>query len=155
MSSTQIHSRSLWASCPPVKMFGVGRPSSVSADPSVPPRIAVCFGSSPTRLTASSRCAKISGVVLERVAHVPVLDLRLDLDRAALVGRGNVRRDPAQELDVLVEQVVLEVADDEADLHLGRVAGDHDRVDVALALVRRLRRQPVLRQPVDPPRLRA
>ena len=45
----------------------------------------------------------------------------------------------AQELDVLVEQVVLEVADDEAELDLGRVARDHDRMDVALALLRRLR----------------
>ena len=41
MSSTLIHSRSEWKSFPPAKTFGVGRPSSVSREPSVPPRIDV------------------------------------------------------------------------------------------------------------------
>ena len=39
MSCTLIHSRTEWYSLPPVKMFGVGRPISVSREPSVPPRI--------------------------------------------------------------------------------------------------------------------
>src|ERR1700730_13778178 len=55
-------------------------------------------------------------MLLERVSHVAVLDAGLDLDRAALVGRRDLARNPAQELDVLVEQVVLEVADDESQL---------------------------------------
>ena len=139
MSSTQIHSRSLCASWPPVKMFGVGRPISVSAEPSVPPRIAVFFGSSPMRRTASSRFATIAGCFSSVSRMLRYWIERLDLDRAALVGRRDLGGDRAQELDVLVEQVVLEVAHDEAELDLGRVARDHDGVDVALALLRRLR----------------
>ena len=78
-------------------------------------------------------------MLLQRVAHVAVLDERLDVDRAALIGRRDLGGDRAQELDVLVEQIVLEVAHDEAELDLGRVARDHDGMDVALALLRRLR----------------
>src|SRR5207247_2360063 len=84
------------------------------------------------------------GVLPQRVAHVAVLDERLDLDRAALVGRRHLRRDRAQQLDVLVEHVVLEVADNEAQLHLRGVAGDHDRMQEAFALIGRLGREPVL-----------
>ena len=42
---------------------------------------------------------------------------------------------------MLVEQVVVEVADDEAQLDLGRVARDEHGVDVALALLGRLGRE--------------
>src|SRR4029079_11509757 len=49
-------------------------------------------------------------VLLQRVAHVAVLDEGLDLDRAAVVRRGDLAGDGAQEVDVLVEEVVLEVA---------------------------------------------
>ena len=61
MSWTVIHSRTEWYSLPPVKMFGVGRPISVSREPSVPPRIEVSFGSSPTRRAASSAASSTWG----------------------------------------------------------------------------------------------
>ena len=79
-------------------------------------------------------------MLLERVAHVAVLDARLDLDRAALVGRRNLRGDRRAGTRCAIEQIVLEVADDEAQLDLRRVAGDHDGMHVALALLGRLRR---------------
>ena len=81
------------------------------------------------------------GVRLERVAHVAVLDSVLDLDRAARLGRGDLLGDAAQDGDMLVEAVVLEVANDEAQLYLRRVALDDDRMDVALAALGRLGRE--------------
>jgi hypothetical protein len=78
-------------------------------------------------------------IVRERVSHVAVLDLRLDLDRAPRVRGRDLRGDPLQQLDVLLEQVVLEVADDEAEVDHRAVARDQDGVDVSLPLVRRLR----------------
>src|SRR4051794_41294881 len=47
-------------------------------------------------------------VLLQRVAHVAVLDERLDLDRATVVARRNLRGDLPQEIDVPVEEIVLE-----------------------------------------------
>ena len=116
------------------------------AEPSVPPRIDVRLGSRPTRRIASSRLATISGCCVERVAHVPVLDPALDLDRAARLGGRRLLGEAAQEGDVLGEPLVLEVADDEAQLDLGGVAVDEHGVDVALASFGRLGREAVLRE---------
>src|SRR4029079_14919720 len=85
-------------------------------------------------------------VPLERGARVAVLDAVLDLDRAALLGGADLFREAAQERDVLGEEVVVEVADDEAQLDGRRVALDEDGMDVAVALVGRLGREAVLRQ---------
>ena len=78
-------------------------------------------------------------MLVQRVAHVAVLNARLDLDRAPRIRRCDLLRDAAQECHVLVEQVVFEVADDEAQLDLGRVAVHEHRMHVTLALLRRLR----------------
>ena len=48
MSCTLAHSRREWYSEPPVKRFGVGSPRCESRAPSVPPRMIVCTGSSPS-----------------------------------------------------------------------------------------------------------
>src|SRR5947208_4025728 len=45
ISSRQVHSSGECGLCSPVEMFGVGRPRSVSCDPSVPPRIDVSLHS--------------------------------------------------------------------------------------------------------------
>jgi hypothetical protein len=99
----------------------VGRPISVSADPSVPPRIASASARA-RRGGSPPRGSRRSADPLERVARVAVLDAVLDLDRAARLGGGDLLRERAQERDVLGEAVVLEVADDEAQLDLRGVA---------------------------------
>ena len=76
--ATVTHSRTEWYSLPPVKMFGVGRPISVSREPSVPPRIDSSLGSSPTRRVASSAASTTCGTRVERLAHVAVLIPALD-----------------------------------------------------------------------------
>ena len=72
--------------------------------------------------------------------------LDLDVDARARLGRDDLLGGPAQQRDVLGEQVVVEVAHDRADRR--RAGGALDRVDVdeALAVGRRLGREPVLRQ---------
>ena len=98
-----------------MKRFGVGRPFSVSREPSVPPRISVRVGSSPTRRIASSRALDDLGPLGELVAHVAVLDLfDVRLERRARLGRGDLVEDLPQERDMLVEQRVVVVADDES-----------------------------------------
>src|SRR5579862_771528 len=89
------------------------------------------------------------GVPLDAGAGIPVLDPVLDGDRAAGLVGADLLREPAQERNVLGEARVLEVSRDEADLHFRRVARHEDGVDVALAILRRLRGEPVLRQPAD------
>ena len=53
ISGTEAHSRTEWYSWPPVKMFGVGRPRAERIEPSVPPRIGVRTGVTPSRSIAS------------------------------------------------------------------------------------------------------
>ena len=132
-----------------MKRFGVGRPFSVSREPSVPPLISVRFGSRPTRRIASSARSTISGRFVELVAHVAVLDLLGVLDSRARLARGDIAEDLTQQRDVLLEERVVVVAQDDAQLDDRRVAGDLVDVDESLALVRRLRREAVARQPDD------
>src|SRR5262249_44729865 len=54
ISSRHVHSSGEWKFCSPADRFGVGSPSSVSRDPSVPPRTIVRRGSTPARRIASS-----------------------------------------------------------------------------------------------------
>ena len=61
MSCRLTHSRWLWTSCMPVKIFGVGRPRAVRREPSVPPRMGTEVGSMP-RLRAAVR-ARLTGVM--------------------------------------------------------------------------------------------
>src|SRR6266581_3314905 len=68
----------------------------------------------------------------ERVAHVAVLDERLDLDRRAIVLRRDFPRKLTEVLHIRVELVVLEVAHDEAQLDLWRVARDESGMHVPL-----------------------
>ena len=134
-----------------MKRFGVGRPFSVSREPSVPPRISV-----PLRLEADAggsprrRLSTISGAWSRAVLHVPVLHRR---PRRCTSARGSERDhlvgERAQPLDVLLELRVVVVADDERQLDLGIVAADHVRMDEALALLGRLGRQGVPRQARD------
>jgi len=53
MSCTLIHSSGPWMFCMPVNRLGVGTPSSVKREPSVPPRVGVDDGSMPSRRLAS------------------------------------------------------------------------------------------------------
>jgi len=81
---------------PPVKMFGVARPH-LGERRAVGP--AADRGQLRLEPDAPDRLLQVRNdlrMLLERVAHVAVLDLRLDLDRAAFVGRRDVSREPAQ-----------------------------------------------------------
>ena len=117
-----------------MKRFGVGRPFSVSREPSVPPRISVRFGSSPTRRIAPRARSTISGRFVELGAHVAVLDLLGVLDHRARLARSDVADDRAQQRDVLLEQGVIVVTDDEPQLDHRCVSPDLVDVDEALAL---------------------
>src|SRR5262249_29710173 len=55
ISSRQVHSKGECGLCSPVKRFGVGTPSSVNREPSVPPRTLSFFGINPVRAMAFSR----------------------------------------------------------------------------------------------------
>ena len=61
MSWSEAHSRTEWYSWPPVKMFGVGSPISLSSEPSVPPRIGVRTARFPRRGSPPRLPATISG----------------------------------------------------------------------------------------------
>ena len=76
----------------------------------------------------------------ERVLHVAVLDLGLEIELGALLGGGDVLDDPAQPEDVLLEQGVVVIADDELDRRLGIGAAKLVRVGEPLALLRRFGR---------------
>ena len=121
MSCSEAHSRTEWYSWPPVKMFGVGSPISLSREPSVPPRIGVRSGSMPSARIASSAAAATYGSRLEIAAHVAVLR---GGRRPPGCARGSAADDllggALQQRDVVVELVVVEVAHDRRDLGRGR-----------------------------------
>ena len=98
------------------------------------------------RAGSPRRGARRSGDLLERGARVAVLDAVLDLDRAARLGGADVVGEAGQEGDVLGEAIVVEVAHDEAQLDLGRVALEEHGVNVSLPPLGRLGREAVLRQ---------
>ena len=116
MSCTEAHSRTEWYSWPPVKRFGVGRPIALRIEPSVPPRIGSRTGSMPSARIARSAASTISGMRLEEAAHVRVL--RLDVDRRPSRAARRATTSSAtrrRSVDVPLEQVVVEVAHDDAD----------------------------------------
>ena len=109
------HSRTEWNSLPPAKMFGVGRPISVSREPSVPPRIECSVGSTPARRAASSAASTTCGASVEPVAHVAVLLPALERDARARLARDRLLGQPPHERLALEQHVPLEVADDQRD----------------------------------------
>ena len=147
MSWTDAHSRTEWYSCPPVKMFGVGSPISLSREPSVPPRIGLRIGSIPSARIAASAAATTSGTALQVPAHVAVLVAHVELEPGARLGgrrpRSAVRSSSAT---WSLEQVVVEVAEDQPDLGLAGGPGQLVGVDEPLAVRGRLRRQRVGRE---------
>ena len=101
--ATLTHSRTEWNSFPPVKMFGVGRPISVSREPSVPPRIDV-----EPRLEAGAagrlerRLDHVRDPV-ERLAHVAVLIPALEGHARAGVAGDGLLGEPAHERSCSLE----------------------------------------------------
>src|SRR6188472_952915 len=87
-----------------------------------------------------------AGVLLDERPHVAVRMLDLDLDLRARLAYLHLTRERLQELEMLREQLVVVVARDEVDDRLLSAAGDAVRVDVALAALCRLRREPSLRK---------
>ena len=81
--SKQAHSSGEWGLCWPVDKFGVGRPSSVSRDPSVPPRIMVSFGFRPNRSKAPLGVIHGPRFPRQSVGHVAILLDDLDVDLRA------------------------------------------------------------------------
>ena len=86
MSCSEAHSRTEWNSWPPVKMFGVGSPISLSREPSVPPRIGIRTGSRPSARIASSAASAAYGRGVEIAAHVAVLRVHVELELCARLG---------------------------------------------------------------------
>ena len=149
MSWTLAHSRREWYSEPPVKRLGVGRPRCERRAPSVPPRMIVCTGSTPSAAHGLHRGLDHLGVLVDHLAHVPVLLLLGDLDRRARLALANLVGEPADQRDVLGHLRRVVVADDEVDDGLLGAAGDLRGMDEALALLGRLRRERVPRQARD------
>ena len=142
MSCNEAHSRTEWYACPPVKMFGVGRPIALSREPSVPPRIGSRSGWRPSARERRDRVLDHLRERLEVRAHVRVLLDDVDRHRRA---RRRARPPPRavrpHELGVAGELVVVEVAQDHPDARRAGVAGQLVDVDEALAARRRLGRQ--------------
>ena len=109
----------------------------------MPPRMIVCTGSIPSLRTASSAASITSGWTGDHLAHVPVLLLVDDLHRGPRLALGDLGGEPAQERDVLDHLRRVVVAHDQLDHRLLGAAGDPRRMDEALALLGRLRRERV------------
>ena len=134
MSCTEAHSRTEWYSWPPVNRFGVGRPFSLSIEPSVPPRIGSRTGSMPSARIARSATSTTCGNASTKRRMFGYCGRSVTVDARARLLRGDRLGGAADQRDVLGEQRVVEVARDEADLRAPRVAGEHVRVDEALAV---------------------
>ena len=98
----------------PVKRFGVGTPSSVRREPSVPPRIGVGEGLDADGAAGFARELDRAHVVLQPVAHVAVLLVIVQVIFAR--GSRGLRppRRPPQHLPVARQPFALEIAQDES-----------------------------------------
>ena len=150
MSSTQTHSR--W------RVSSAGRRRRCSAWAAPSQRELRAVGAAADRRSQRSRARRGGSASraaldhrpdarVEHLAHVAVAVLDLDLDRARAVQRGDLaRRARAGAPRSPRAPVVVEVADDEASSTSRSSPLDHVRVDEALAALRRLGRERVLRQ---------
>ena len=135
MSCRLTHSSGPWISCMPVNRFGVGTPSSVRREPSVPPRIGVEKGSTPICRQASRASSTGPHVVLQPIAHVAVLRRDRAADPGAWLGGLDRRADLPEQVAVSAQATPLEVAQDEVQLGRGGGAAHLVDVDEALAAV--------------------
>ena len=115
ISCSEAHSRTEWYSWPPSKMLGVGKPRALSCEPSVPPRIG-----SRARLDALGAHRLGGGLDdarlrLQMAPHVAVLLPDLDLEPRPRLGVDDLVRQSLEQRDVLVEELVVEVADDRSE----------------------------------------
>ena len=153
MSCTLIHSRTEWNSLPPVKRFGVGRPISVSREPSVPPRIE-CEASARARPAASPRARPRPRAGARRAPRACCGTA--PSARSVTLARGSsgdgLLGEPPHERLVTCQRVPVEVAEDQRHRDALGAARDLARVDEALAALGRLGRERVRGQARDEPR---
>ena len=141
MSCRLIHSSGPWISCMPVNRFGVGTPSSVRREPSVPPRIGRREGLDADPPAGLARQLDRAHVVLQPVAHVAILRRDRAVDPGARLGRLDRGADLPQQIAVSAQTVLLEVAQNEVQRRRGSAAAHLVDVDEALAAVGGLGRQ--------------
>jgi len=121
---------------------------SVRAEPSVPPRIDVRLGSSPTRRQPprGSRRSRMPVEVSRMLRYWMRASTSIE-HRSSVAATS--RASPRRNSTCSSSWSFSKSRDDEPKLHLGRVARDHNGVDVAFAVLGRLRRARVLRQLLD------
>ena len=149
ISSRQAHSRGEWGLWSPQERLGVGRPSSVSREPSVPPRTIVRLAVRPSRSQGLFGIGHGPRLGDKPFGHVAILafDGHVDFRRRELPHRGGGRLTDA--VGQPFELRGVEIAEQNLDLHLGHAAGNVVGVQEALAAVGRFGREDVARQPGD------